>query len=75
MRLWTNLVVVERHVWVSVVDLDHTADVQLHAWGSTLVEAFENVATAMYGYMTELDTVEIDLSQIRHVRVECVWFD
>lgn len=37
--------------------LDHTADVQLHAWGPTLKEAFEQSAKAMFGYITELDTV------------------
>ncbi|XP_058117332.1 protein archease-like [Anopheles ziemanni] len=39
--------------------LDHTADVQLHAWGETLQEAFEQCGMAMFGYMTELSTVEI----------------
>ena len=34
------------------------ADVQLHAWGQTLKEAFEQCAISMFGYMTELDTVE-----------------
>lgn len=39
--------------------MDHTADVQLHSWGVDLKEAFEQVGMAMYGYMTELETVEI----------------
>lgn len=39
--------------------LDHTADVQLHAWGDNLAEAFEHVALAMFGYMTEIDSVEL----------------
>lgn len=42
--------------------LDHTADVQLHSWGSSLEEAFENSAIAMFGYMTELSSVSIDES-------------
>ncbi|KAH0568196.1 protein archease-like [Cotesia glomerata] len=42
--------------------LDHTADVQLHAWGETLQEAFEQCGMAMFGYMTDLETVEINQS-------------
>ena len=34
------------------------ADVQLHSWGENLEKAFEQCAIAMFGYMTELDTVE-----------------
>ncbi|XP_030765356.1 protein archease-like [Sitophilus oryzae] len=39
--------------------LDHTADVQLHSWGNSLIEAFEQCGIAMFGYMTELESVEI----------------
>lgn len=32
---------------------------RLHAWGDTLKEAFEQCGLAMFGYMTELQSVEI----------------
>lgn len=40
--------------------LDHTADVQLHAWGKTLTEAFEHIVPCMFNYMTDLTIVEFD---------------
>ena len=39
--------------------LDHTADVQLHAWGSSLKEAFEHIIPCMSNYMTDLCVVEV----------------
>ena len=42
--------------------LDHTADVQLRSWGETISEAFEHVGLAMFGYMTEIHTVEMTSS-------------
>ncbi len=33
--------------------------IQLHAWGDDLKEAFEQVTMAMFGYMTEIDYVEM----------------
>lgn len=50
--------------------LDHTADVQLHAWGSTLEEAFEGAALAMFNYMTPLSGVTIDELLTREYKVE-----
>lgn len=39
--------------------LDHTADVQIHAWGCDLRETFENAAVAMTAYITDISKVEI----------------
>ncbi|XP_077989840.1 protein archease-like [Glandiceps talaboti] len=39
--------------------LDHTADVQLHSYGRTLEESFEMMVQAMFGYMTDIETVEM----------------
>ena len=40
--------------------LDHTADVQIHAWGATLREAFEHAGHAMYNYMVPLDDIRVN---------------
>lgn len=37
--------------------LDHTADVQIHSWGQTLKESFEQAALGMSGYMTDLSII------------------
>ncbi|EDQ91254.1 uncharacterized protein MONBRDRAFT_15006, partial [Monosiga brevicollis MX1] len=50
--------------------LDHTADIQVHAWGQTLKDSFEQTVVAMFGYMTELDAIEIDDSQTSEFSVE-----
>jgi SHS2 domain-containing protein len=40
--------------------LDHTADVQIHAWGNSLEAALSASVEAMFGYMTDLSTVRDD---------------
>jgi SHS2 domain-containing protein len=45
--------------------LDHTADVQCHAWGENLEEAFANVGLAMYNYMTPIKGIKMDESLSR----------
>jgi len=50
--------------------LDHTADIQFHSWGPTLKQAFEQVIVCMFGYMTELDKVEIDETKTIEIEAE-----
>jgi len=38
--------------------LDNTADVQLHSWGSSIEESFEQVGMAMFAYMTDIEKIE-----------------
>jgi hypothetical protein len=40
--------------------LDHTADVQLHAWGKTLGDAFINVIKCMFNFITDMNTVSVN---------------
>lgn len=48
--------------------LDHTADVQIHAWGDDMRETFENAAVAMTAYITDIDS--IDITQKESILVE-----
>lgn len=48
--------------------LDHTADVQIHAWGNDLAETFEAAATAMSAYITDINSIEI--SKKESIQVE-----
>lgn len=50
-------------------DLDHTADVQCHAWGADMKAAFENMAPCMLNYMTDLALISIDESKSTHLEV------
>jgi len=50
--------------------LDHTADIQLHGWGPTVSNAFEQGALAMFNYISELDNYEVIPEQNVSVSVE-----
>eukprot|EP00963_Diacronema_lutheri_P014246 scaffold2858_cov659-Pavlova_lutheri.AAC.217 len=49
---------------------DHTADIQLHAWGKNMAEAFENVGLAMFNYMTPLSGVSVDPSKEKTYKMQ-----
>ena len=50
--------------------LDHTADVQLHAWGDELNEAFEQVALCMFNYMTPIKGIVERLMEKKSVPIK-----
>lgn len=50
--------------------LDHTADVQIHAWGVDLRETFENAAVAMTAYITDINKVEIQTKETIRVQAQ-----
>ncbi|KAG5329504.1 ARCH protein, partial [Acromyrmex charruanus] len=41
---------------------------ELHSWGDTMDEAFEQCAMAMFGYMTDLERVQV--TQVHHIEAE-----
>ena len=53
-----------------MLDLDHTADVQCHAWGATLVQAFEHMAPCLLNYMTDISIVNADPEETIEIHVE-----
>lgn len=44
---------------MSLIDNVFVLFCRLHAWGDDLKEAFEQCGIAMFGYMTELETVDV----------------
>lgn len=50
--------------------LDHTADVQIHAWGEDLKATFENAAIAMTAYITDISRVEIKTKEVISVEAD-----
>ena len=44
--------------------LDHTADIQIHCWGKSLEEAFEQGVVAMSGYQTEIESIEMSKKEV-----------
>ncbi|XP_075409791.1 protein archease isoform X6 [Tenrec ecaudatus] len=53
-----NLTEKQKAVKAKYPPLNRKYECELHAWGSTLEEAFEQCAMAMFDYMTDIGTVE-----------------
>jgi hypothetical protein len=65
---WNVIIPSVYFVYFCFVDLDHTADIQLHAWGENLRHAMENIVPCMFNYITDLSLVDID----EHQNVELI---
>ncbi|PJF17541.1 Protein archease-like [Paramicrosporidium saccamoebae] len=50
-------------------DLEHTADIQIHSWGGSLEESFIECAYALYDYMTDRSTVNVDSQHTTTINV------
>ncbi|NXJ84956.1 ARCH archease, partial [Trogon melanurus] len=53
-----NLTAEQKAVKAKYPPLNKKYECELHAWGDTLEEAFEQCVMAMFGYMTDTETVE-----------------
>ncbi|KAM5323558.1 protein archease isoform 4-T4 [Glossophaga mutica] len=53
-----NLTEEQKAIKAKYPPVNRKYECELHAWGDTLEEAFEQCAMAMFGYMTDTGTVE-----------------
>lgn len=47
---------------ISHIKQNHSMTFRIHAWGDTLQESFEQCANGMYGYVTDIDYVEMNIT-------------
>lgn len=50
--------------------MDHTADVQCHAWGVNMVDAFQNMGECLMNYMTDIQMVETDSLETHEMKIK-----